>query len=144
MLIFAPDLMFFSRLVFEPVRIYQNLAAVLHERFQTSEVMKHSMLSIAFLYRSLYDKAASPTALQSHAQTLHEMASKQLQSDLQNPALPPAVKLSGLMEVLFYEVGECSRILKRCLFSLKLYSIVPVAPTRITDYSNKPSRMFKV
>lgn len=103
-------LMFFSRLVFEPVRIYQNLASVLLERFQTSEVMKHSMLSIAFLYRSLYDKAASPTALQEQAERLHELASKQLQSDLQNPALPPAVKLSGLMEVLFYEYssGGCN------------------------------------
>lgn len=96
--------MFFSRLVFEPVRIYQNLASVLLERFQTSEVMRISMLSIAFLYRSLYDKAASPAALQAHADELHSRASKQLQLDIQNPGLPPAVKLSGLMEVLFYEV----------------------------------------
>ncbi|KAG9103125.1 hypothetical protein FRC06_000151 [Ceratobasidium sp. 370] len=95
-------LMFFSRLVFEPVRIYQNLASVLLERFQSSEVMKHSMLSIAFLYRSLYDKAASPVALQEHAEKLHVMASKQVQLDIQNPNLSPAVKLSSLMEVLFY------------------------------------------
>lgn len=99
-------LMFFSRLVFEPVRIYQNLASVLLERFQTSEVMRISMLSIAFLYRSLYDKAASPAALQAHADELHSRASKQLQLDIQNPGLPPAVKLSGLMEVLFYEYSS--------------------------------------
>ncbi|CAE6524093.1 unnamed protein product [Rhizoctonia solani] len=103
-------LMFFSRLVFEPVRIYQNLASVLLERFQTSEVMRHSMLAIAYLYRSLYDRAASPTALQTHAQKLHEMARKQLQSDLQNPQLPPSVKLSGIIEVLFFEYssGGCN------------------------------------
>lgn len=96
--------MFFSRLVFEPVRIYQNLASVLLERFQTSEVMRISMLSIAFLYRSLYDKAAAPATLQEHADRLHAQASKQLELDLANPNLPPSVKLSGLMEVLFYEV----------------------------------------
>lgn len=128
------DLMFFSRLVFEPVRIYQNLASVLLERFQASEVMKHSMLSIAYLYRSLYDKAASPTVLQDHAQNLHGLASKQLQSDLQNPQLSPAVKLSGIMEVLFYEVGEFLTQLIRCLFRAKFYSTVPAAATHITDY----------
>ncbi|KAJ1307416.1 hypothetical protein OPQ81_001518 [Rhizoctonia solani] len=103
-------LMFFSRLVFEPVRIYQNLASVLLERFQTSEVMRHSMLAIAYLYRSLYDRAVEPTALQSHAQRLHEMASKQLQSDIQNPQVPPSVKLSGIIEVLFFEYssGGCN------------------------------------
>ncbi|CUA75998.1 Sterol regulatory element-binding protein ECM22 [Rhizoctonia solani] len=99
-------LMFFSRLVFEPVRIYQNLASVLLERFQTSEVMRHSMLAIAYLYRSLYDRAASPAILQTHAQKLHEMASKQLQSDIQNPQLPPSVKLSGIIEVLFFEYSS--------------------------------------
>ncbi|KAG8770250.1 hypothetical protein FRC12_004417 [Ceratobasidium sp. 428] len=99
-------LMFFSRLVFEPVRIYQNLASVLLERFQASDVMKNSMLSIAFLYRSLYDKAASPVELQEHAEKLHTMASKQVQLDIKNPHLSPALKLSGLMEVLFYEYSS--------------------------------------
>ncbi|QRW03663.1 Fungal specific transcription factor domain [Ceratobasidium sp. AG-Ba] len=99
-------LMFFSRLVFEPVRIYQNLASVLLERFQTSDVMRHSMLSIAFLYRSLYDKSASPIPLQAHAEKLHQMASQQVQLDIKNPNLSPAVKLSSLMEVLFYEYSS--------------------------------------
>ncbi|KEP47570.1 fungal-specific transcription factor domain protein [Rhizoctonia solani 123E] len=103
-------LMFFSRLVFEPVRIYQNLASVLLERFQTSEVMRHSMLAIAYLYRSIYDRAASAAVLQTHAQKLHEIARKQLQSDIQNPQLPPSVKLSGIIEVLFFEYssGGCN------------------------------------
>ncbi|KAG8734251.1 hypothetical protein FRC11_007506 [Ceratobasidium sp. 423] len=107
-------LMFFSRLVFEPVRIYQNLASVLLDRFQTSEVMRHSMLAIAYLYRSLYDRAAEPTVLQSHAERLHEMARKQLQSDIQNPRVPPAVKLSGIIEVLFFEYssGGCNSYYK--------------------------------
>ncbi|KAG8704798.1 hypothetical protein FRC09_003323 [Ceratobasidium sp. 395] len=104
-------LMFFSRLVFEPVRIYQNLASVLLERFQASDVMKNSMLSIAFLYRSLYDKAASPVELQEHAEKLHTMASKQVQLDIKNPHLSPALKLSGLMEVLFYEARPFVRSL---------------------------------
>ncbi|KAG8745115.1 hypothetical protein FRC10_008726 [Ceratobasidium sp. 414] len=108
-------LMFFSRLVFEPVRIYQNLASVLLERFQASDVMKHSMLSIAFLYRSLYDKAASPAALQEHAEKLHAMASRQVQLDIQSPNLSPAVKLSGLMEVLFYELLQQARPFVRSL-----------------------------
>ncbi|KAF8689096.1 Fungal specific transcription factor domain, partial [Rhizoctonia solani] len=103
-------LMFFSRLVFEPIRIYQNLASVLLERFQTSEVMRHSMLAIAYLYRSLYDRAATPTVLQSHAEKLHEVARNQLQSDIQNPRMSPSTKLSGIIEVLFFEYsyGGCN------------------------------------
>ncbi|KAF8754365.1 hypothetical protein RHS01_06274 [Rhizoctonia solani] len=86
-------LMFFSRLVFEPIRIYQNLASVLLERFQTSEVMRHSMLAIAYLYRSLYDRAATPTVLQ-----------------YTKPRMSPSTKLSGIIEVLFFEYsyGGCN------------------------------------
>jgi hypothetical protein len=128
--------MFFSRLVFEPVRIYQNLASVLLERFQTSEVMKHSMLSIAFLYRSLYDKAVSPAALQIHAEKLHGIASKQLQLDLDNPTLPPAVKLSGLMEVLFYRVRVIV-VLVHYQCNKQLYSIALVAVIHTMGYFNR-------
>jgi hypothetical protein len=134
--------MFFSRLVFEPVRIYQNLASVLLERFQASEVMKHSMLSIAFLYRSLYDKAASPAALQVHAEKLHAIASKQLQLDLASPTLPPAVKLSGLMEVLFYEVRVIV-ILVYCQCNKKLYSIALVDVIHTMGFCSRPGLLSK-
>ena len=100
------------------------------------------MLSIAFLYRSLYDKAASPVELQANAQRLHLMASKQVQLDIRNPNLSPALKLSGIMEVLFYAVRH--RSFSFATHYHAFYSIALADATRTTCSFNKLDRLYRV